>query len=334
MTEKVGVALIGAGWMGGVHAAGYVKMPDVQLVAVSDVDRARAESFAKDYNIPHVYTDYREMLRRDDIAAVDVTTPPFNHLEIVRDVLRAGKHGSVQKPITLTMEEANAMVAEAEGSKKILMASYMYRFAPLTKKVKELIEEGNLGEPRMGYHRMMIPTWRPGPWTWDSSLSGGMIVEMLTHGFDLYNWYIGKPVRVHAAGNCTRRPGFVDMACVTVTYENGAVVSVQATWAAPDNFPTSKIELIGSKGAIYFEGGTFASASPMYRLTFVDGETAHSWENPGRGQTEKLRAYVDAIKSGDASGLPTVRDGRAALEVALAARKSIEEGCIVDLPLA
>lgn len=333
MMERVRVGLIGLGWMGGVHADGYIKMPDVDLVAVADVDPVRAGEFAKRYGVPDYYTDYHDLLRRDDVDAVDVSTPPFNHLEIVRDVLRSGKHASVQKPISLTLDEADAMGQEAEACGKIMMASYMYRFAPLTRKVKELIAEGKLGDPRLGYHRMMVPTWRPGPWTWDASLSGGMIVEMLTHGFDLYNWYIGRPVRVYAAGNCTRRPNFHDNVSVTVTYENGAVVTVQGSWAVPDNYPTHKLELIGSEGAIYFEGGTFQSM-PSYRLTYVDGKVAQSWESAARGQAEKLRGYVDAIKSGDTSQIPTARDGRAALEVALAARKSMEDGRAIDLPLA
>jgi predicted dehydrogenase len=172
-----------------------------------------------------------------------------------------------------------------------------------------------------------------GPWTWDPKLSGGMIVEMLTHGFDLYNWYIGRPVRVYAAGNCTRRSNFHDNASVTISYENGAVVTVQGSWAAPDNYPTHKLELVGSEGAIYFEGGSFASGSSSYRLTLVDGKTAYSWENPGRGQAEKLRGYIDAIKSGNRKGIPTAVDGKLALEVALAAQLSLEGGGVVDLPL-
>lgn len=326
------VGIVGAGWISGVHAESWASVENARLVAIADLVPDRARSFADTYRLPHWYGSVEEMLSECDIDAVDVCTPPIDHVETGLKVLQAGKHLSLQKPIALTLEGCDLLQNEARKSRRVVMPSYMYRYSPLTQKATELIEDGRVGKPLLAFHRMAIPAWRPSPWAWDASISGGLILEMLTHGFDLFLWWLGPATRVYAQGvSSGKQPGFNDNVAIVINHGSAAVSTIQGSWSAPDNFPSHRIELIGSEGAVHTEGGSFKT-SPMYRLVHTDGEIATAWDSVARGFTEKLQAFVNAVR-GDGELAVSVADARSALEVALAAEQSISSGEAVDLPL-
>lgn len=332
MANEIKVGLVGAGWISGVHAEAWASVKGARLVAVADMIPDRARGFAEKYRLDQWYGSLEELLARPDIDAVDVCTPPSDHVETGLKVFAAGKHLSMQKPLTLTLRDTDLLTEAAAKAGKVLLPSYMYRYGPLTVKAQQLIAEGRIGKPQLAFHRMAIPRWRPSPWAWEASVSGGMVVEMLTHGFDLLIWCLGPATRVYAQGSCSgHKPGFNDNVSIIINHASGVTSVVQGSWCAPDNFPSHRIEIIGDTGAVHTEGGTFGTA-PMYRLVHTDGKVATAWESMARGFVEKLQAFTDAARTNTEPSV-TAADARAALEVALAAEQSIRTGLPVALPL-
>lgn len=330
MADDVAVGLVGAGWIAGVHAESWASVKGARLAAVVDIVPERAQAFAERYRLPAWYGSIEELLARPDITAVDVCTPPADHRETGLKVLAAGKHLSLQKPITLTLEDCDALTRAADEAGLILMPSHMYRYSPLTQRAKALIKEGRIGQPLLAFHRMAIPSWRPSGWVWDPTLSGGLVVEMLAHGFDLFLWWLGPVTRVYAQGTCSGKvPGVHDNVAIVLTHASGATSTIQGSWSAPDNFPTHRIEVIGSHGGLHTEGGTYGTLQ-MYRLVHTDGKVATAWESTARGFVEKLQAFADAVRTNTPPSV-TPADARAALELALAANESIRTGQAVPV---
>ena len=123
--RKTGFGVIGTGIVGGAwHAHVYHHMPKSELVAVCDLNGERAREIADRYGVQHVYTDYRELLARDDIAAVSIATPDFAHRDIAVAAARAGKHILVEKPLATTVEDAEAILAAVDEAGVKLMVDF------------------------------------------------------------------------------------------------------------------------------------------------------------------------------------------------------------------
>ncbi|HHY99258.1 MAG TPA: Gfo/Idh/MocA family oxidoreductase [Firmicutes bacterium] len=145
MSQELRVGVLGAGMIANAHMKGYEIIPAVKVVAVSDVLTERAQDFARRYNIPRVYGDYRELLEATDIDAVSVCLPVFMHAPATIDALEAGKHVLCEKPMALNAQEAQEMVDTAEKTGKKLMVYWRRRFSPEARRAKEIIDSGELG---------------------------------------------------------------------------------------------------------------------------------------------------------------------------------------------
>ncbi|MCY3717417.1 MAG: Gfo/Idh/MocA family oxidoreductase [Chloroflexi bacterium] len=257
--EKVGFGLIGAGIVGGAwHAHVYHHMPRAELVAICDLNEARAREVADRYGVAHVYTDYRDLLARDDIAAVSIATPDFAHREIAIAAAQAGKHILVEKPIATTSEDAYAIVAAAEKAGVKLMVDYHNRANPAFVSARQAVQAGELGELRYIYARLSNTTFVPTqmlPWAAQSSA----LWFLASHMLDMACWLLGdKPSRVYAVS----RSGVLqslgidtqDFHIAIVEFAGGAVLTLENAWILPETEPNVfnlKMELLGSQGSLY-----------------------------------------------------------------------------------
>ena len=147
--ETIGVeSSEAAGLRAGAHMPAYRAMANegVKIVAVSDVSEEAARQAAAEFDVPHVYHDYRQLLERDDIAAVSVCTPNFLHKQPTIDSLQAGKHVLVEKPLAMNAEEGRAMVEAARRSGKKMQVGFMQRFGGGPQALKRFIDAGEMGE--------------------------------------------------------------------------------------------------------------------------------------------------------------------------------------------
>jgi len=143
--ERVRVGVIGLGIIGRRHLADYSKRGDVEVVAVADVDRGALENSAKQYNVPHAYTDFRQLLKHDEIQAVDVCLHNNLHAPVAVEALRAGKHVFVEKPLAGSYADGRAMLQEARENRRMLFMQLSTVFRVQTKAAKTIIDQGRLG---------------------------------------------------------------------------------------------------------------------------------------------------------------------------------------------
>jgi UDP-N-acetylglucosamine 3-dehydrogenase len=147
MASSLRIAVVGVGQIGKVHMNAFKNVKNAEVVAVVDLIEERAKEVKETYGVPDYYVDYRKVLERDDIDAIDICVPTYVHEEIAVASARANKHFLCEKPMTLSMESADRMLAEAEKAGVTHMVAFCRRFDNEWNKVRELIQAGVIGRP-------------------------------------------------------------------------------------------------------------------------------------------------------------------------------------------
>ncbi len=257
--KKVGFGVIGTGIVGGAwHAHVYHHLPNAELVALCDLNEARAREVAARYGEPAVYTDYRDLLARDDIAAVSIATPDFAHREIAVAAAAAGKHILVEKPLATTIEDGEAILQAVAAAGVKLMVDFHNRVNPAFVATRQATQNGELGELRYIYARLSNTTFVPTqmlPWAGKSSA----LWFLASHTCDMACWLLeDRPKRVYAVS----RSGLLqaqgidtqDFHVAIIEFERGAVVTLENSWILPETEPNVfnlKMEVLGSDGVMY-----------------------------------------------------------------------------------
>ncbi|NHN35293.1 Gfo/Idh/MocA family protein [Paenibacillus agricola] len=278
MEKKLRYGLVGAGSNAEKkHLTGYLNLPHVELVAICDVNMASANRLAEKYNIPGVYSDYTEMLQKENLDLISVCTPNFLHADISICALEHGVNVHCEKPLAINGTDARKISEAQIKSGKKLMIGLNNRFTKEALFVKEYIEAGLLGdiyEAKAGWIRR---SGIPGRGTWFTNkqlAGGGVMIDLGVHYFDLVLYLMGMPTPSYIAGaahqtyanSTTRnRNGYVgnrngifnveDSAVGYLKLENGASVSLEFSWASNIEKDKAYYELIGTKGGIKYENG-------------------------------------------------------------------------------
>jgi UDP-N-acetyl-2-amino-2-deoxyglucuronate dehydrogenase len=260
-TGPLGIGVIGAGAIVQLHGLAYRSFPELaRLVAVSDIDRGRAEAARAAHGFLEAYTDHREMLERNDIDVVSVCTRPNIHAQLVGDALEAGKHVLCEKPIAHTLRDADAIVAAAEKHPDLKVSIlYQWRTDPSLLHLRKLIEQEQLGRCLMADLRAnsdrpasyFKASTRRGSWELDG---GGVLINIAIHQLDAYLWLLGNPVEVSAQmdtfmKNCEAEDSLAGL----VRFESGALGTIRCTVCALDNDFT--IDILAENGAVELRGG-------------------------------------------------------------------------------
>jgi len=192
MTKTVKVGIVGTGFVGDIHHASFKSwVRDAEVVAVASPNNAA--KFAAERGIPQAYADYRQMLLDKDIDVIDIGIPNDLHCQVVVDAAKAGKHVIIEKPLCVTLEQADEMIEACQKASVLLMYAEELLFAPKYVRVKTLIEEGAIGEPFLAKQSEEHPGPHM-PWFWDVNRSGGgVLLDMGCHSIEYTRWILGKP---------------------------------------------------------------------------------------------------------------------------------------------
>ena len=327
MTGQLTVGLLGAGLIAGVHAHAYRDSPEVRIAAVADPAPGKAERIAEHYDAK-VVGGLQDLLDLG-VDIVDVCTPPTAHAAATVRALEAGRHVFCEKPLTRTLDEARAVVRAAAVAPGLLMVGHVTRFEPDHRAARELVVSGELGEVRMLSHSATsaLPGWTEAGWLTDPAVSGGPLLDQAVHSFDYARWVIGAPaVRVTCfAADSPAGPG--TYATTTVRYANGAIATVECSWAHPAarGFKLAA-EIVGTAGRL-----TWSNSDQMGGVLHPREGEPEWWDVlSDRGFRLELRTFVEAIRAGGASPVP-VAEAAESLRTALAALESSRSGRTVDL---
>lgn len=299
------------------HAGAYAAVPDTQMVAAADVESERLGQFATRWSVPATYLDYREMLDHEELDIVSICTPTRSHAEVLEEVCRRGIRGVfLEKPISLTLAEADRMIELVEQANVKVAVNVMRNYSPTYRRVRALIAQGTIG----GLRTVMVH-WKEG-----FSFGG-------SHLFDLLRFLIGAEAR-WVYGHVEANDDYFDPGgSGVVGYGNGTEVYVNLR---PGHAAPREIDLVGDAGRIRI-GDTLAPElyvtdpiSPFHELVhrvFPGSVLARS------AMTVAVEELVRAVRTGEepSAGL---RSGRAALEIAVAFHLSSQTDRVVALPVA
>ncbi len=333
--ETIGVGVIGCGGMGRSLANGANAVEGIDVVCVSDLQEELAKTLAENIETDFT-TDYHELLANDKIQAVLIASPPFLHAQMAVDAANAGKHVFSEKPMAPTLEDCDAMINAADENGVKLTIGLVCRYHATHSKVREIVHSGELGAPvNMMVHRIGGP-WSGGnrtPWRLERAKSGGSLMEINAHEIDFIRWTCGDVKSVYAAGGqyVHEHTDYPDVVLASLNFESGAVGLLHSSHAAAVGGYGGRVDC--EKGSIYFPQIWGGDAS--IKVKPFDGEGRNirigDIKVPQPVQQE-IRVFVDAIRN--ETTLPiTGIDGRAAVEIALAAYQSVDTGKPVELPL-
>lgn len=344
MNKTVKVGIVGAGFVGDIHHAafkGWVR--DAEVVAVASPKNA--VHFAKERGIAATYSDYREMLKDKSIDVVDIGIPNDLHCQVTVDAANAGKHVIIEKPLCVTLEEADRMIEACRKAGVLLMYAEELLFAPKYVRVKTLIEEGAIGEPFLAKQSEEHPGPHA-PWFWDVNRSGGgVLLDMGCHSIEYTRWILGKPAVKSVTAfmgtylHHSRTQGEDHSYCI-VEYEGGKIAMLENSWAKGGGVD-DRCEVYGSKGhtrADLLRGSSL--------LTYSEEGYGYAVEKAGttRGYTftmfeeiwnygfpQEMQHFVNCVL-GKETCVETGEDGREVLRIMYAAYQSAGEGRKVEFP--
>lgn len=334
--------LIGFGAWGRFHASAIAATSGAELVAVAATSQASCDAAREVYPNATVYSDYRELVARDDIEIVDVVVPSYLHHEIGSAVLASGKHLLLEKPMALSLSECDDLIELSRKHDRLLAVGHELRLSSLWAKVKNLVDAGFVGESQYVLVELSRRPYRLGSnsWRYDIGRVGNWILEEPIHFFDLARWYLqslGNPTTIYAAANSKQpdHPELQDNFSAIVQFPHGAYAVISQTLSAFEHHQT--VKLTGTKGALWasWSGAMDRTMHPTFSLRAFDGE------NVTEVPIEKITGEVFELEDQMAMLVAAVRDGRPltcsaddgrwSVAMCIAAARSVETGLPVEI---
>ena len=328
-TDVVGIGIIGGGGIAqGVHIPGYQALKTAKVLAVSDPVEATQQIARDKFGVESTYSDYKEMLERDDIHAVSITTPNFLHMQAAIDALNAGKHVLCEKPLAMNAKEGAKMVEAAKKNDRKLMCGYNHRFRPEIQTLKKFAEDGALGSMYFArvqaLRRRGIPSW--GLFVSKEKNGGGPLIDIGVHMLDATLHVLGFPKPIAVSGKTYQMFGkksdvmglmgqwdyknftVEDFAVAQVRFENGMILSLESSFCA--NIAEQEImnfQILGDKG------GCTLSPLQMHteqNMTLLDIQPAFLPQNV-QSHFAQIASFVDSVLN----DTPVYTPGEEALQV-------------------
>lgn len=329
LVKEVRIGIIGMGRQGKIHSRNIVsRIEGARLVCVSDIyiDSAKEFVASLDRSID-VYEDYRDIIKREDVDAVIIASPTTTHEQVITDAANANKHIFCEKPIAPDLATTDRLIELVEKTGVKFMVGFNRRFDPTFKRVKDLVVNGNVGEPQI----LLITSRDPAPPHLEYlKASGGIFFDTTIHDFDMARYLVDDEVtEVYATGNVLVDPrvkefGDLDTTMVTLKFKNGAIASINNSRQAVYGYD-QRVEVFGSKGSaqafnetpntvMLFDEDGVHSDKPLY---FNEQRYPESFVN-------EVSAFVECIRNNTAPPVAGI-DGKIPVLMAMAAKKSFDE---------
>lgn len=344
--QKIKVAILGAGFISDIHLECYHRfIPEAEVVAVYTRDIEKAKSFAVKHHIPGHYDSMDDIINKSGCDVVDICLPNFLHEQAVLKAAYAGKHIIIEKPLAVTLEEADNMIAACKTAAVKLMYAEELCFAPKYERVRQIIKEGAIGDIYM----LKQSEKHSGPhsdWFYDSSLSGGgVLMDMGCHAIAWFRWMLNnaKVISVYATMATVlhkHRTTAEDNSVVLIEFENGVVAVAENSWAKHGGMD-DKSEVHGTAGVVYADlfmgNAAIAYSKNGYGYAMEKADTTVGWSFPvfeeafNQGYPHELKHFIECVQY-NKEPLVTGEDGRAVLEIIYAAYASAGQGKKIKLP--
>ena len=331
--EHIGIALIGCGRAGMVHARNFCgRIPGARLVMLADASRDVAAAAARELGVGEYTTDIAQAVSHPGVQAVVVATPTALHRDIVVAAARAGRHVLCEKPMAMTVAECAQMISAAEKAGVVLQIAFMRRFDASFIAAHDAVRTGRIGEVVLVKSLSRGPSV-PQPWMCDLSRSNGTLAEVNSHDIDSLRWFAGSEIaEVYAIGGNFRspqalpeHPDYYDNVVLVAHFENGRQGLIDGGAAVAYGYD-ARLEVLGTRGVLFvgdLAAGRVMSCTPENGL---GQKTVQSWRDLFRDAYEaEGRHFAECIRTGSAPRV-TGRDGMMAVSVVAAGNESIRTG--------
>lgn len=321
----INILIVGAGTMGRIHAQAFAGMKDARVSGIVDRDARRAEELAKPVGASP-FTTFEEAIREVPAELVDICLPTPFHKPFVLKAADAGKHVICEKPLARNLEDAREMIEACREKGVELFVGHVVRFFPEYVRARELVKNGRIGNVtvvRTGRGGSFPAGWND--WYADFHASGGLVLDMIIHDFDYLRWCFGEVERVFAKGLTGRGYARRDYALVTLRFQSGVIAHVEGMWSH-GSF-SYRFEIAGKTGIIAYDS---AKDRPLLVRGHGKEASLRGVEVPESPLNEdpyarQLRHFLHCLKTGE-QPVVTAEDAYRAMEIALAALRSIETG--------
>jgi len=330
-SSKIKVGVIGLG-IGFGHVDSFSKLPDVEVAAIADLNESRLKGTGDRYKIKKRYKDYKELLKDTEIDAVSICLPNYLHAPATIEALNSGKHVIVEKPMAMNADEAQQMVETAEKNKKKLMIAVNNRYRTDSQFLKDLVEQGEIGEVYYGEAGWIRRMNYAGGWFREKAKSGGgPLIDLGVHMLDLILYLIGDFDAESVYGvtyTKVANTDVEDIATAIIRLKSGTSVHLMATWEcfAPNLYEHNEIQYLRLYGT---EGG--AVLHPLRIHKRIKGRLADMVINirPEEGgknsRDREIEHFIDCIKN-DKTPISSGEQGVKVMKILDAIYKSAETG--------
>lgn len=353
MMKTFNVGVIGTGSISSMHLQSYMKHPEVNLVAVCDLNEERARQAADKYGATKVFTDYNELLADPEIDAVSICTWNNTHAEISIAALHAGKHVLVEKPLCRTVEEALRVQEAVKTSGKLLQVGFVRRYDPNAQMLRQFADQGEFGELYFAKASAIRRLGNPGGWFSDIERSGGgPLIDIGVHVIDLCWYMMGRPKPVSVSANTYKKLGnrsnvrnlsfykaadydaekntVEDMANALIRFENGASLMIDVSFTLHAKENDTSIKLYGDKGGFEVDPEVVVVSEKHDMIVNIYPQTDNKGFDFNSAFQSEVDHFIDSIKNGTTPISP-VEDGVEIMKILCGIYESAEKGAEVKL---
>ena len=350
--SKIRAGIIGTGGISHCHMEGYKALSDrVEVVAVCDIDEEKVKAYAKQYDVARWYTDYNEMMEKEELDCVSVCTWNAAHKGATIAALRGGANVICEKPMAMNAEEAEEMRAVAKETGKLLQIGFVRRFGQDADLIRKYCSDGLLGDLYYGKATYLRKDGCPGGWFGDKAYSGGgPLIDLGVHVIDLSRYLAGNPRPVSAYGvtfaniGCNRASGgetawdgpqekggyeynVEDFASALIRFENGFTLNVEASFNLNIDNDRGTVELFGTKAGVDATNcDLYTTAAGRYVKISPYGENGFDFAS----FKKEIAAFVDASE-GKIPCRATAEDGTWLMKILDAIYESARTGKSVEI---
>jgi len=334
------IGITGFGFMGQMHYGHWMQMPEARVVAICDSNPDIVKSFDKvsgnipglpdniDFSNLHVYTDFEEMLREEQLDGVSITLPTYLHAELSCKALRAGVHVLCEKPMALNIQQCRQMIDTAEQTGKYLMVAHCIRFWPEYAHAYRIVHSGEYGDVRVANFQRLSskPLWSSNNWLMDSQRSGGMVQDLHIHDTDYIHYLFGMPSGVYS--RTITSGGMVEHIKTDYLYDADMLVHAEASWLASDSFKfRMNFEILLEKATIVYD----CTKEPAYQIYPDNGDSFSPSISKNDGYRAEIEYFLNRIQGKVSDEIITMQQSLESIRIVEAERASSVSGNIVRL---
>jgi len=335
--DEVRLAIIGAGGISQTHARAMELVKGARVTAVVDIIRSRAEALAEKLNAEHVYEDIDTALEAGGFDAVDICLPTYLHAPATVAAAKRGYHVLCEKPMAMTLDQADSMTAAARENNIVLMIAHCRRFDNYWGAFRKAILDGVIGRPvlwrsmaaRLGPHQ---------PWYLERDEGGGPLIDGAIHNYDFARAIFGEARTVYAAGQQFDLDNTaIDTGSTTVRFASGDVLVLSWSWAVPEKVTSSFQDVLGPEGVLYLSQPPHApkpeEVPPNHGYLVVQrkgGTFDYIFYEKNDMYAAEIQAFVDAVREGRPSPLDP-EDTKRSLAIATAVLESAATRRLISL---